>query len=347
MHDAMSLFGALANGQLPRRVPIIANLIDQGAQELGLSCSDYYRNADNVIEGQLRLLDKYGHDVVWGAHYIARFAEMLGSQRTLFPERGAPNVGDMVIKKWQDIEKLEIPKDITSHPSFEIQAKTITALSRELGSKVPVCAFQVGTFTLPSILMGMDGWMELLLTGPRSLVEELLTKCSDFSISVFKAFREAGAAFIAYANPMASPDFFGLEKIAAWALPWTVRDIEQAGADGFIYFCGGAKIASTIPMLMEHTPIGIFYLNPFDDIRAAKNIAGGKALIVAAINDISLIDDTDTRIRQSVKRIMQTGSPGGGFIFGTLMMPTQIPEPHIHAMIQAGHKYGTYHIPEA
>lgn len=342
MHDAMTLFGALTRGELPARVPITANLLDQGAEELGMTASEYYSSADNVTEGQLKLLRKYGHDVVWGAHYIARLAEILGSRKTDFPRRGAPNVGDLVIKKWTDIEKLEIPKDVASHPAFQIQAKTIAALRRELGGTIPVCAFQVGAFTLPSILMGMSEWMELLLTGPRSLILELLTKCSDFSISVFRGFRDAGAAFVAYANPMASTDFFELSKLRTLALPWIQRDIAGTGTDGLIYFSGGAKIASTIPMLIKHTDIGAFHLNPFDDIAAAKIAAAGKALIVAAINDISLIDHTESQIRESVRRIMQTGAPGGGFVFGTLMMPCGIPETNIRAMIRAGHEFGTY-----
>jgi uroporphyrinogen decarboxylase len=346
MHDAMTLFGALARGELPARVPITANLLDQGAEELGMSTGEYYSNADNVTEGQLRLLSKYGHDVVWGAHYIARQAEMLGATQTDFPARGVPNVGDMVIKKWKDIEKLEVPKNIASHPAFEIQAKTIAGLHRELGGKIPVCAFQAGSFTLPSILMGMNEWMELLLTGPQSLVRELLTKCSDFTISVFRAFRDAGATFVAYANPMASTDFFALNKLTRLALPWIQRDVAGTGTDGLIYFSGGARIATTVPMLTQHTDIGIYHLNPFDDISAAKTATAGKALIVAAINDIPLIDCTEAEIRESVRRIMQRGAPGGGFIFGTLMMPCDIPESSIRAMIRAGHEFGTY-IPEA
>ncbi|MBN2529909.1 MAG: hypothetical protein JXR76_26200 [Deltaproteobacteria bacterium] len=111
MHDAMSVFKSMANDELPSRVPAIINLIDQGATELGLSSEEYYSRAENVVEGQLRLHRKYGHDVVWGAHYIARIAEMLGARKTLFPTVGPPNVGDLVIKQWDDIERLEIPAD--------------------------------------------------------------------------------------------------------------------------------------------------------------------------------------------------------------------------------------------
>ena len=342
MADAMSLFGALATGHLPERVPVCANLIDQGARELGITSQTYFSAAEHVTEGQLRLLKKYGHDVAWGAHFIARQAEILGAKRSIYPKEGPPNVGDLVIKSRDDIERFEVPADITAHPSFEIQARTIAMLREALGGKTPICAFQVGSFTLPVILMGMSGWMELLLTGPGALVEALLTKCSDASIAMFKAFKAAGADFVAYANPCASVEFFPLARIRRLALPWIARDTAGTEGAGLIYFSGGARIGETLPMLMEHTTLNMFYLNPFDDVAAAKTVVAGKGIVAAAVNDIALIDDDERTIRKNVGQLVQKGADGGGFFLGTLMMPCQIPEKNIHAMIAAAHEFGTY-----
>ncbi|MBN2714227.1 MAG: uroporphyrinogen decarboxylase [Deltaproteobacteria bacterium] len=344
MHNAMGLFGALASGTLPQRIPVVCNLIDQGAIELGLGSREYYSSAENVAEGQLRLLQKYGHDVAWGAHYIARISEMLGASHTVFPEHGPPNVGAMVIQSWDDIEKLTVPVDICEHPSFKIQAETIRLLRQELGGQIPICAFQVGAFTLPTILMGICEWMTLLLSGPADLIGMMLTKCSDISIALLKGFRQAGADFVVYANPFASPDFLTLSQIENMGLPWIRRDLECAGCDQVIYFSGGARIAKTLPMLVEHTDIGVFYLNPFDDVSAAKNVVAGKALLAAPVNDILLIDRSRDAIRQSVRELVQAGAPGGGFILGTLMMPCQIPEANIHALIEAAHEFGAYNV---
>ena len=342
MHNAMALYGALAAGELPKRVPVICNLIDQGAAVLGMNNRAYYSSAQNVAEGQLRLLEKYGHDVVWGAHYIARISEIVGAKRTLYVDNGPPNVGDLVIKKWDDIEKLTIPKNIAAHPSFEIQAETIRLLKHEVAGNIPVCAFAVGAFSLPTILMGIDGWMELLLTGPTALVSELMTKCSDLAIALTMAFRTAGADFVAYANPCASTDFFSLSQIEALALPWIIRDATAIGNTGLIYFCGGARIEPVISLLMAHTPYNIFYLNPFDDIVSAKTKANGNALVVAPVNDILLIDHSSEAIREMVRQVVAKGAPNGAFLLGTLMMPCQIPEANIHTMIEAAHEFGTY-----
>jgi hypothetical protein len=42
MHDAMTLFGVLARGELPTRIPITANLPDQGPEELVIAAREYY-----------------------------------------------------------------------------------------------------------------------------------------------------------------------------------------------------------------------------------------------------------------------------------------------------------------
>ncbi|MBI9105073.1 MAG: hypothetical protein JEY99_21845 [Spirochaetales bacterium] len=64
----------------------------------------------------------------------------------------------------------------------------------------------------------------------------------------------------------------------------------------------------------------------------------GKSLI----NDIKLINTSEEEIEKEVKRIMAVGAPGGGFVFGTLVMPYLIPENNIASMIKAALKYGKY-----
>ena len=46
--------------------------------------------------------------------------------------------------------------------------------------------------------------------------------------------------------------------------------------------------------------------------------------------------------KEQVKKIMEEGAPGGGFIFGTLVMPYDIPDENIYAIIDAAHEFGRY-----
>ena len=97
-------------------------------------------------------------------------------------------------------------------------------------------------------------------------------------------------------------------------------------------------------MLIENPNAGAYYISPLDDVGEAKQITSGKALLASAINDIKLISWSRDEIEQEVKRIMDAGAPGGGFIFGTLLMPYLIPEENIRIMLEAAYKYGKYSI---
>lgn len=340
--NSMERLTSVMMGQIPDRVPIMGNLLEQGAKELGLSIKEYYSKGEYVAEGQLKLREKYGYDNLSGFFYGGREAEMLGCRHIIFSEIGPPNVGHLIIKNYKDIEKLEIPKDISRLPTFEELSKCIKLLKREAGGKFPVGSAVISSFSLPAVLMGIDRWLDLLLNGPESLRKELLEKCSDFCIRLINALREAGVDGVSYSNPVGSADFFSIDKFKELSLEWVVRDIKTAGPEGITYFNGGGRINPMLDSLIKHTGILVYYINPFDDVAEAKHIIRERGISSGVINDIPLMDWDKATIYNEVKTIMQAGAEGGRFIFGTLVMPYLIPDENIHHLFNAAREYGAY-----
>jgi uroporphyrinogen decarboxylase len=190
--------------------------------------------------------------------------------------------------------------------------------------------------------MGISGWMELFLCGDPEVRTLLLEKCSLFCRRHIQALREAGTDLIVYTNSVATANFITLPQFKTLALPTILSDLQPVGAEGVIYFNGGGRINPHLKILLEQTGLRAFYINPFDDIAEAKAALGGQALLIAAINDISLILWSEEDIKREVKRIMAAGKPGGGFIFSTLMMPCAIPERNIRVMLDAAYRYGSH-----
>ena len=342
MTTGMDRFGALLAGAKPDRVPIICNLIDQGATEMGVSLKEYYSRGDLVAEGQLRMREKYGYDTLIGMFYSALEAELLGCRNVVYADDGPPNVGHLVISSKEDIEKLHLPDDLFGHPRFRELSTCIGILKRESAGRWPVLGLVTGSFSLPAMLMGIGPWMDLFLNGNPQLLNRLLEKCSQFCSRQIIALRVAGADLIVYVNPVASATFITTPKFRELALPWVVRDLEQTGPAGIVFFNGGGRINPILADLKKHTGIGAYYLNPFDDITEARRILGSQALIAGAINDIRLIDWTPQEIDLEVGRIMRAGKQAGGFLFGTLMMPFKIPESNIRALMTAAVRHGGY-----
>jgi uroporphyrinogen decarboxylase len=342
MTTGMERFGALMTGAIPDRVPIVCNLLDQGAREMGVSLKEYYSRGDLVAEGQLRMREKYGYDTLLGMFYSALEAELLGCRYIVYADDGPPNVGHLAIRTPEDIRKVHLPDDLNDHPRFQQLSTCIAIMKRESHGQWPVLGVVTASFSLPAMLMGIGPWMDLFLSGDPRLRDHLLELCSKFCSRQIKALRESGADLIVYVNPVASATFITPAKFRDLALPWVIRDLEEPGPAGVVFFNGGGRINPILADLKEHTGIGAYYLNPFDNIAEARSILGQQALIAAAINDIRMIDWSPQEIDLEVERIMRAGKQAGGFIFGTLMMPFRIPELNIRALVDAAIRYGSY-----
>src|SRR3989339_589442 len=118
MANSMERLVAALQGKPSDRIPVFCNLLDQGAKELGISLEEYYTNGALVAEAQLQMRERYGHDNVWSLFYVGKEAELLGCKKIRYAKDGPPNVEDYVIKSYADIDKLIVPKDITTHPAF-------------------------------------------------------------------------------------------------------------------------------------------------------------------------------------------------------------------------------------
>ncbi|MBI5384810.1 MAG: uroporphyrinogen decarboxylase family protein [Verrucomicrobia bacterium] len=337
----MQRLAAAINGTESDRIPVFCNLLDQGAGALGMPLEEYYSRGECVAEAQLRMRDKYGHDNVWSLFYVGKEAELLGCRKILFASDGPPNVEEWVIKSLDDVQRLQVPSDVSSHPAFEEGLKCLRLLRQEVGGKYPICAYLTASMALPALLMGMEKWMELLFLGPAGVRDELLARCHEFFVKELLAYRNAGADVLVYSNPFGSTDIVPRKFFLEHSLPWIEKDVRAVGTPGLVYYCGMSRMNPVLATVLERTGIGVYYLGPFDDVREGKEILAGRALTCGVINDIRLIDWSREEIRREVKRIIEAGRPGGRFLFGTGVMPCGIPEANIRTMLEAAYEFGS------
>lgn len=339
---SMERIGCLMQGKLPDRVPIFCNMLEQGAKELGLSIKSYYESPDQVSTGQIKMRKRYGYDCVWGFYSVAHLAAALGCRSIIYSDYGPPNIGHMLIKTWDEAARFEAPRDL-SGTVWDNTLQVIRNLKEAVGGTVPVLSCTLSSFSLPAILMGTEKWFEMLYTAPPDLVEHFLKECSAASVLLTRTLFEAGADLVAYTSSLATENLIDKSTFEKTAMPWIKKDYAAVNHPALVYFNGGGRINYSLETLSGVVPISAYYLHPDDDIAEARRLTGGKAIICGTINDISLIHNNPMEIRASVQRIMAAGSPGGGFVFGTLLMPYLIPEENIRVMIEAAAVYGAYH----
>lgn len=338
----LDILGAAIDGRPAPRIPIFCNLLDQGARALGLSQREYYAHGEHVAEGQLTLCRRWGYDNVWALSYVGAEAELLGCKDILFAEHGSPNVADFVIKDYDDVAKLDVPKDITAHPAWAKTAACLRILRREVGATHAICAYVTASTTLPAILMGMEKWMQLLTSGPADVREELLRKCSDFCQKELAAYRAGGANVLVYSTPFGTTGFVGMKRFISLSLPWMRRDLAPGGTRGVVYYCGMAPFNNVIGVVREELGLGAYYISPLASLAEAKALIGSRGLTCGVIDDIKMVHWTAAETRAEVKRLCDVGKPGGHFLFGTGVMPMAIPEDNIRAMLEAAFEYGSW-----
>ncbi len=332
---------AAADGKIIDHIPVFCNLLDQGARELGISIEAYFADGEQVAEAQLRMLEKFGHDNVWSLFYVGKQAELFGCKKIRYADDGPPNVEDYIIQSYDDIKKLKVPDDISLHPKFAETAKCLAILKREVGGKVPICAYLTASMSLPALLMSMEKWMELLMMGPVDMRDLLLEKCSDFFRKEIDAYRKAGADVLVYADPYGSTEIIPMKLFKELSLKWMKRDLEQGGSDGVVYYGGSARLNSVLEQVIREVNIQVYYPGPLEDIGEIMRTINGRALCAGVINDIRLLDWTPDEVRMEVRRIVQDGlREGNKFFFGTVLMPYGIPDGNIKAMIDAAKEFG-------
>lgn len=338
----LQILAAAIEGKPAPRIPVFCNLLDQGPQELGLQARDYYQSGEHIATAQLRLRARYGYDNVWGLSYVGKEAEFLGCRKVLYSEEGPPNVEDLVIKSHRDIEKLEIPDDITAHPAWTETARCLRTLRDEVGATHPICAYITASNTLPALLMGIEAWMNLLLSGPAEVRDLLLTKCSDFVHKQLAAYRAAGANVLIYSSPFGSASLLGMKRFQALALPWMIRDLAPGGPQNIVYYCGMAPFNSVIAEVIDELGVTLHYISPLDDLGQAKRIIDQRGLTCGVIDDIKMIRWSPEETRAEVRRLCEIGMRGGRFLLGSGLVPLKVPEANIRAMVDAAFEFGFY-----
>ncbi|MBN2712217.1 MAG: uroporphyrinogen decarboxylase family protein [Planctomycetes bacterium] len=341
MTTGMERLAAAVKGARSDRIPVFCNLFDQGARELGISSiEEYYSKGENVAEAQLAMQKKYGYDNLWNLFFVGKEAELFGCRKIIFANDGSPNVGEFVIKGYDDIHKLEAPVELESHPQFAECIKCMEILVRENKGEQPIIAYVTASMTLPVILMGMDNWLELLLAGPAEVRDELIAKCCEYVRAHIAYQIKAGADCIVYANPFASTSILPMSMVEELSFPWMEKDIAGFDRGSMVFYCGGAAFNNVIEKVIERLGLLNFYLSPMADIAEGRRIVDGRGLVCGAFDDMKLLHWGREEIRREVKRIIDAGMPGNRFAFGVQGMPLGIPEDNIHYMLEAAFEFG-------
>ena len=323
----------------PDRVPLFLLLTMHGAKELGLTIREYFSKAENVVEGQLRMLRKYRNDCIYSFFYAPVEVEAWGVE-VLYMEDGPPNSSAPFIRRSEDIKGLPPPgvKDA------ECLVKVLNAqkmLKAEVGDTVPIIGVVMSPFSLPVMQMGFDKYIELMYEQPE-LFWLLMQVNEEFCVQWANAQLEAGATAICYFDPVSSTTVIPREMYLKTGFQIAKKTIARIKGPTATHMASGR----CLPILSDiaETGTAVVGVSVLEDLAAIKAVCRGKLTVMGNLNGIEMRRWTPELSERVVKEAIAKAGQGGGFILSDNHgeIPWQVPEEVLLSISEAVHKWGQY-----
>jgi uroporphyrinogen decarboxylase len=325
--------------QEPDRVPFFLLLTMHGARELGLSIQEYFSKAEYVVEGQLRMRRKYGHDCLNPFGYAAVEPEAFGGEVIWF-EDGPPNSGEPIIKTEQDILSLKVP-EIYSTPCLVRVLNIIESLKEKAVGEVPVMGTVVSPFSLPVMQMGFSAYIELMYERP-DLFQHLMAVNQEFCVAWANAQVRAGATAVCYFDPLTSPTMTAPGTHLATGFRIARETLARIESPTAIHLASGRTLSVIDEIVATGTSaIGVSVM---EDLAALKAACRGRLTVLGNLNGIEMRRWTPQQAEEKVREAIDQAGAGGGFILADNHgeIPWQVGEEVLTAIAEAVYRWGVY-----
>lgn len=314
------------------RTPVLPVLLMQGAKELGMSLPDYFTRPTRLAEGQLRLLDRFGHDGVFAFPHVVQ--DVLPWDSALdFHEDGPPSVGKMVIRRYEDILDLEVP-DPTSHPYLRHTLDAASELARRVGDEKLVVGGVIGPFSLPTMLMGTRKFLDLvdLPEFRNEYFQPLMQKMVDFTARWATAQIEAGCHIVVFAEGISSATIIDEATFLGAAKPTLEQFVAKTRGALALEFVGHGLPFMRHVRDLDVAALLIAETDPMDETRA---LLGPAKALIGNINNLKLLRWEPERVQFEARRLIAEAGPGLILSNQGPDIPWEVPYPAIEAMVLA------------
>ena len=330
---------AVLQGRLPDRVPFLLPVILQGARALGVTIRDYLSSAEAVIEGQVRLQQRYGHDGVFGFLHASQEVEAFGGT-TLFRDDGPPNAGAPPLRSAADLDGLQ-PPAIERCPTLQRVLRILVGLRGRVGGRIPVFGVVISPFSLPILQLGFEAYLLLLHEDPARF-ERLMRVNEEFAVAWGRAQLAAGADALTVVDPVGSPTILPRETWLATGFPIVCRTMARIGGPCCLSFASGRSLP-LIDDVVRTGAVGIV-ASAEEDLGAMKAACRGRLTVVGNLNAVQMRHWSPGQAVEQTERALAAGAPGGGFVLSDNHgeIPWQVPDEVLLAISDTVQRMGGY-----
>ncbi|CEP69534.1 Uroporphyrinogen decarboxylase (URO-D) [Moorella glycerini] len=331
------------NLEIPDRVPVDLHSFAVAAYNTGKPFGEVFKNGKLMAEAQLKLWERFGHDVILLENGTTAMAEAMGCQ-VAYPDDIPPKVVEPALKRLEDVEKLTLPDpgSTATLPQLLIATRRVV---EELGQEVFIMGrADQGPFSLAALVRGIDNFMlDLALGTQKELIHQLLEVCTQAVIRLALAQLEAGAHGTSIGDSLAGPSLISPAMYMEYAFPYEKKVVEAVKAAGGVvalHICGDT---TAIVDQMVETGAQILEIDEKTVLPKAKSASQGKCCLLGQVSPTALRNETPAEIERMARRTIEIAGRDGGLILGPgCAMAADTPAANIEALVRTARIYGQY-----
>jgi uroporphyrinogen decarboxylase len=326
------------------RVPLLLLLTMHGAAEVGLQLREYLTSPRAIVEGQLRLRARYGHDCLYGFAYAAQEYEAWGGEVRWFDD-GPPNSGAPLVCRLEDLRSLRAPR-VEDSAALQGSLRVLEGLKEGARGEAPVLSAVLSPASLAVLQVGFEGYLELLLER-RDLFDALMVQNEEFCAAWANAQFAAGATALAYFDPVASPTIVSPQLYRETGLQ-TARRMVARIQGPLVMHLASARVEPVVEDLIGLGPAGVT-CGADDSLASLKQRCRGRTAVIGGLNGIVLCRNTPQEAAAAVRGCIDAAAAGGGFLLADQHgeIPFPVTSEVLHAIAGAVREHGRYPFEES
>lgn len=259
---------------------------------------DVVTNAAAQVDAQAALQERYRTAFALSAMDLSAEAEAFGCS-VHFSEDEVPTVAGRLVTDLAGARRLAVPEPGDKRTAVYLDA--VRGLRRLAGNPL-VFGGCIGPFSLATRLVGVSEAMELSVTAPQ-MMHAVIAKSAAFLTAYVHAFREAGAAGVIMAEPVAG--LLSPRALAGFSSAY-IKELAEAVSDGrftlILHNC-----AAKLPHLAALLASGLrsFHFGAPMDMAAALATVASDVVICGNLDPAAVFcHSTPDRVRQATADLL-------------------------------------------
>ncbi len=284
-----------------------------GAKLTGCPLPEYFTRPERYVQGQVAVAEQCRPDIIFMPFALALEAQAFGSEIVFLP-KDPPNVKKPFIRKPNDIGKVKVP-DINRQEGLLYLRTSARLLADHFKGTVPICGVLTSPMDLPAIIMGVEGWLELLLFD-REKASTMIALMSEYFVNMANDMFANGINFLAMPMMFTNPQLVFEKTIDEVVVP-ALADMFAKLKGPIVFHHGGNLLAAYLQHYRTLPNVGGFVLDSRDDFAEARKIVGENVLLLGNLDGPSPGKLSPARAIEKARTILDGRKEDRHFIFAS------------------------------